>query len=65
MFHFDKVVPPECSSKYTEKPNGKIFFSLNTEVVLDRSLGTKQSFAKQSHFLKLNDLKVAEDQSWT
>lgn len=63
MFHFDKAVLSELSSKHTEKPNGKILFSLNIEVMLDKSLGTKQSFAKKRRLLKLNYLKVLEDQS--
>lgn len=63
MFPFDKAVPPKFSSKHAEKPNGKVCFSSNTEVVLDKSLGAKQSFAKKSHLLKLNDQKVSEDQS--
>lgn len=62
-FHFDKAVPPEVSSKQTENPNGKFLFSLSAEVVLDKSLGAKPSLAKKSHLLKLNDLKVSEDQS--
>lgn len=59
MYHFDKAVLSELSSKHTEKPNGKFLFSLNIEVVLDKSLGVKQSFAKKSRLLKLNDLKVS------
>lgn len=62
MFPFDKAVPPKFSSKCTEKPNGKVCFSSNTEVLLDKSLGAKH-FAKKSHLLKLNDQKVSDDQS--
>lgn len=47
MFHFDKEVPPELSSKHTEKPNGKLLFPLNTEVVSDKSLGQNKVLPKR------------------